>query len=55
LGNNVIGQIPGGTVFVVVSGPQCVSGYAWWQVNYNGVTGWTAEGQGNDYWLEPVS
>jgi hypothetical protein len=54
LGNNVIGQIPGGAVFVVVSGPQCSSGYAWWQVNFNGVIGWTAEGQGSEYWLEPV-
>jgi hypothetical protein len=24
-------------------------------VNYNGITGWTAAGLGNDYWLEAVS
>ncbi len=55
LNSNVIGQITGGSVFTVVSGPQCSSGIAWWQVNFNGVVGWTAEGLGNVYWLEPVS
>jgi uncharacterized protein YgiM (DUF1202 family) len=54
LGNNVIGQIPGGATFTVVSGPQCASNIAWWQVNFNGVVGWTAEGSGNEYWLELV-
>jgi LysM repeat protein len=49
----VIGQIPGGGLFSVLAGPQCADGYYWWQVNYNGVIGWTAEGQGSTYWLEP--
>ena len=26
-----------------------------WQVNYNGLIGWTMEGQGNDVWLMPVN
>jgi hypothetical protein len=48
-----IGYIPGGGVFNVIGGPQCASdGRWWWQVNYNGLIGWTAEGQ-NSYWLEP--
>lgn len=49
----VIGEIPGGGVFSVLSGPTCADGYYWWQVNYNGTIGWTAEGQGSTYWLEP--
>lgn len=50
-----IGLIPAGGVFSVVSGPQCISGLYWWQVNYNGLVGWTAEGDGYyTYWLEPV-
>lgn len=51
----VIGQIPAGGVFSVLNGPQCgTDGRWWWQVNYNGLVGWTAEGQGhNTYWLEP--
>lgn len=53
----VIGYIPGGGVFTVQGGPQCASdGRWWWYVNYNGLVGWTAEGEGyNTYWLEPWS
>jgi hypothetical protein len=50
----VLGEIPGSSIFAVLSGPQCADGYYWWQVNYNGAIGWTAEGQGSTYWLEPV-
>jgi hypothetical protein len=49
-----VGSIPGGTIFTVLQGPVCADNYAWWQVNYNGLNGWTAEGQGADYWLEPM-
>lgn len=48
-----IGLIPVGGVFTVLQGPVCSEGTAWWYVNYNGVVGWTAEGQGTTYWLEP--
>ena len=36
------------------NGPVCTADGAWWQVNYNGLIGWTVEGQNNDYWLEPA-
>lgn len=49
----VIGSIPGGGIFTVIQGPACGDGMAWWQVNYNGIIGWTSEGQGTTYWLEP--
>jgi hypothetical protein len=48
------GEIPGGGLFRVIQGPQCNGGFYWWQVTYNGVTGWTAEGQNTTYWTEPV-
>lgn len=51
----VVGQIPAGGLFQVLSGPRCESGINWWQVNYNGRVGWTAEGDGVTYWLEPYS
>jgi hypothetical protein len=53
----LVGQIPGGNVFTVLSGPFCdqVNGMAWWQVNHNGSIGWTGEGQGNVYWVEPAN
>lgn len=51
----VVGQIPAGAAFQVSGGPACSSGVHWWYVTYNGVSGWTAEGNGSTtYWLEPV-
>ena len=53
----VVGQIPGAGVFNVINGPVCdrAGGFVWWQVDYNGQVGWTAEGQGGEYWTEPVN
>jgi hypothetical protein len=50
-----IGLIPESAVFLVDGGPVCTDGVVWWPVNYNGVIGWTAEGQGTTYFIEPVS
>jgi hypothetical protein len=49
-----LSQIPAGGVFTVLDGPTCANSMNWWQVNYNGTIGWTAEGDANGYWLEPV-
>mgnify|MGYP005840256527 CR=1 FL=1 len=51
-----IGEIPPGGVFTVLDGPRCstLDKIVWWQVRYNTTFGWTAEGQGGVYWLEPV-
>jgi hypothetical protein len=51
-----LGSIRAGESFLVLSGPVCGDdGYVWWQVNFNGVVGWTAEGRpGSPYWLEPI-
>ena len=38
-----------------MAGPKCGDGMLWWGVNYNGTTGWTAEGKDNEYYIEPVS
>ena len=50
----IIGKIPAGGVFSVVAGPTCDAATRWWQVTYNGQTGFTAEGYGSEYWLEPI-
>jgi hypothetical protein len=54
---SVIGEIPAGATFYINDGPVCgpSNGLTWWNVRYNETVGWTAEGQGNTYWLEPVS
>lgn len=45
-----IGRISGGESFMVVGGPECGEGYTWWQVEYQGFVGWTAD---DGTWLEP--
>ena len=48
------GEIPGGALFDITSGPLCADGMVWWQLNYDGQVGWAAEGEGAVYWLEPA-
>jgi hypothetical protein len=52
-----IGQIPVNDIFRVVAGPRCADTYVWWQVNYAGTIGWTAEGNpaNRTYWLESLA
>jgi hypothetical protein len=50
----LVGVIPAGDMFTVLTGPMCAEGIAWWQVDYEGIIGWTAEGQGSTYYLEPL-
>lgn len=52
----VLGQIPGGGYFMVMDGPVCdaSTGINWWLVSYGALTGWTAEGQGDAYFVEPA-
>ena len=52
--NNKIGEIPAGAMFTVMGGPTCTADLVWWQINYNGVVGWTAEGDAEDYFVEPI-
>ncbi len=47
-----VGTIPGDGIFSVVGGPSCADGYEWWQVNYNGLVGWTAGGTTSDPWIK---
>ncbi|HEX2905596.1 MAG TPA: SH3 domain-containing protein, partial [Phototrophicaceae bacterium] len=51
----LIGKIPGGEAVAVLFGPVCGENMTWWQVEYLGQTGWTVEGQGSNYWMEPIS
>lgn len=53
LAGTQVGKIDGGEVFQVIGGPHCADGYTWWQVNYNGLEGWTPSGSASEYWVEP--
>ncbi|GAB4511732.1 MAG: hypothetical protein OHK0046_10230 [Anaerolineae bacterium] len=48
-------RLEAGSVFQVLDGPICSDGFVWWQVRFNGSDGWTVEGDGSSYFLEPVS
>ncbi len=51
----IVGAIPGGAIFTVLDGPVCSEGYAWWFVEYEGILGFTVEGSGTNYFVEPVT
>ncbi len=44
-----------GSQFTVIGGPACSDGLRWWQVNFKGTIGWTAEGDGSTNWIQTVS
>lgn len=51
----VLDQMPPGASFIIVGGPECdeANQLRWWEVQYNEQTGWTAEGEGDEYYLCP--
>lgn len=51
----IVGSLDPGEGLVVESGPVCKAGTIWWEVHTLDSTkeGWTAEGEGTDYWLAP--
>ncbi len=51
----LLGAIPGGAEFSVLEGPLCVDGLNWWRVKSADLSGWTVEGSGTEYWIEPLS
>jgi uncharacterized protein YraI len=51
--SQILAQMPANSTFSVIAGPNCSEGMTWWLVSYNGVNGWTPEGQAGQYWLEP--
>lgn len=53
-GARILTNMPGGETFIVLGGPVCNDGLAWWLVNYKGRIGYTAEGDSTGYWIEPV-
>jgi hypothetical protein len=57
-GDNLVGKLNPGDVVKVLEGPVCADGLVFWRVesdNIPGGSGWTAEGDGTEYWLEPAN
>lgn len=40
-------------VFTVISNPLCAEGFFWYEVRYNDVVGWIAEGDADRYYASP--
>lgn len=52
----VLARLPEGAAGIqITGGPVCNSGLRWWQIQIPNLVGWVAEGQGNEYFLEPLS
>ena len=56
LKTNYIRDLSEGTRFTVIDGPVCKDSYVWWKVRTsNDYEGWSAEGDYDDYFMEPYS
>lgn len=62
-GDNVVDKLPEGTEFEIIGGPVCYprpgrnDSYVYWEIlvaSRNNRTGWVAEGDFNDYYIEPL-
>ncbi len=51
----LLGNIPSGGSFDLLEGPECSGGFLWWRVNYDGLEGWTVEGNADGYFVDPVT
>lgn len=51
----IVGFMPPDATFRVLEGPVCdtVDQIRWWKVDFNGIVGWSAEGEGEEYYLRP--
>jgi|GEM_PF-3106562 len=55
-GEAIITSIAEGTEFTIIGGPLCLDGYTWWQIELaDGTIGWSAEGDSEDYYIEPLA
>ena len=52
---NVLKTMYAPAVFDILDGPVCAGPHYWYQVSYDGTTGWATEGYLDEYWLQPVS
>jgi WD40 repeat protein len=54
-GENVVGQFVADETYILLDGPVCSEGLVWWEIadpRLPGGSGWTAEGDGQEYWIE---
>ena len=49
----ILVQIEQLETFFVLDGVECSDGYSWFQIDYQGRIGWVAEGDEDQYYVEP--
>ena len=50
-----LAQMPAGSRFVITGNPVCdAAGLRWYPIQFGGLLGWAAEGEGATYWIEAV-
>lgn len=49
----ILGRLEVLEVFLVLDGPVCGGDYAWYRVQHDDLIGWVAEGDLNQYYIEP--
>jgi hypothetical protein len=57
LSDEILTQIYPKSIVKVAAGPVCADGLVFWRLEnvlIPGGSGWAAEGDGTEYWLEPV-
>jgi Bacterial SH3 domain len=56
LSGTYITQLYNGATFTVIGGSQQIDNYIWWQITTpDGVTGWIAEGEYGEYYVQPLA
>lgn len=52
-GNKVVGTLKPGERIEILEGPSCFNDMVWWRIRslQNDLTGWTSEGDSDDYWI----
>ena len=56
LSGKYLTQLYNGVKFTVIGGSQTLDNYVWWQIRTaDGLTGWVAEGEYGEYYIEPVN
>jgi len=54
-GSTEVALLAYGSMATVLDGPKCNYGYIWWQLQLSdGTTGWAAEGNNAEYFMEPT-
>jgi eukaryotic-like serine/threonine-protein kinase len=56
LDSEILGELRPGRTMVIIDGWKCENNMIWWKIQALDVdlTGWTSEGDAENYWLEPV-